>query len=73
MKMNTLTRKPDPLMELIRIQREEIAKYKWIESEKVGQDIGWDRAHADWLEKHFPEWERHLPIRAIDEALHARS
>ena len=70
-KMNRMSRQSDPLMELIRLQQEEIARHKWIESEKAGYDIGWDLAHADWLEKHFAEWERHLPSRAIDDALHA--
>lgn len=64
-------RATDPLLELIRHQQEEIAKYKWIESEKAGHDIGWERATAEWLEKHFPDWERHQRSRAIDEALHA--
>jgi len=69
--MKLMNRQSDPLEELIRIQQEEIARHKWIESEKAGRDIGWDRAHADWLEKHFPEWESHQRSRAIDEALHA--
>ncbi len=67
----TNVRATDPLLELIRHQQEEIAKYKWIESEKAGHDIGWERATAEWLEKHFPDWERHQRSRAIDEALHA--
>ncbi len=57
-------------MELIRIQQDEIARYKWIESEKAGHDIGWETAIGDWLEHHFADWERHQPSRAIDEALH---
>ena len=70
--MKQMTRGSDAVMELVRLQREEVAKHKWIESEKAGHDIGWDQAHADWLVKHFAEWERHLPSRAIDDALHAR-
>jgi len=67
--MNTHTLNPDPLEELIHIQQQEVAKHKWIESEKAGQDIGWERAYAEWLEKHFPDWERYQKHRAIDEAL----
>jgi len=67
--MNTSTLNPDPLQELIDIQQEEVAKHKWIESEKAGQDIGWERAYAEWLEKYFPDWERDQKHRAIDEAL----
>jgi hypothetical protein len=30
----------------------EILKHKWIESEKAGYDIGFDRARTDWSVKH---------------------
>jgi hypothetical protein len=68
---NTNVREADLLLELVRHQQEEVARYKWIESEKAGHDIGWERATAEWLEKHFPAWERHQANRAIDDALHA--
>lgn len=29
--------------------KEEILLHKWYESEKVGHDIGWERAKVDWL------------------------
>ena len=32
--------------------REEIMRHKWIESEKVGHDIGWERASLDWMIHH---------------------
>jgi hypothetical protein len=67
-----MNRQSDLLLELIQNQQEEVAKYKWVESEKAGQDIGWERATAEWLEKHFPAWERYQKCRAIDEALHAQ-
>ena len=56
------------LADLERSQREEIEKYKWIESEKFGQDIGWERASREWLEKHFPEWKRSRWYAAVKEA-----
>ena len=37
-------------------EREEVLKHKWIESEKAGHDIGFDRALADWNIKHRSEW-----------------
>lgn len=37
-------------------EREEILKHKWLESEKVGQDIGFERALLDWIRKHRDEW-----------------
>ena len=70
--MNANTMNSDPLLELIHHQQEEVAKYKWIESQKAGEDIGWERAAAEWLEKHFPAWERNQRNRAIDDALRAQ-
>ena len=67
--MSHRTRKRDPLAEIVRSQHEEIQKYKWIESEKLGKDIGWERAAREWLQKHFPEWKRFRWERAIQEAL----
>jgi hypothetical protein len=29
--------------------KQEILLHKWYESERAGQDIGWDRAAVDWL------------------------
>ncbi len=50
--------KQDPLAGLLRAQREEIEKYRWIESEKVGEDIGWERAAVEWRRKHIAAWKR---------------
>ncbi len=37
-------------------EREEILKHKWLESEKIGKDIGFERALLDWIRKHRDEW-----------------
>ena len=37
-------------------QRDEILDYKWLESEKLGSDIGIDRAIREWLQKHHSLW-----------------
>jgi hypothetical protein len=37
-------------------EREEIMKHKWIESEKAGHDIGYDRALLDWILNHREKW-----------------
>jgi hypothetical protein len=37
-------------------EREEILKHKWIESEKAGADIGFERALLDWIVKHRSNW-----------------
>ena len=39
-------------------EREEILKHKWIESEKAGHDIGFERALTDWIIKHRSNWRR---------------
>jgi len=39
-------------------EREEILKHKWIESEKAGHDIGFERALTDWIIKHRSKWRR---------------
>ena len=34
----------------------EIEKHKWIESEKSGNDIGFETALVDWMSKHRNDW-----------------
>jgi hypothetical protein len=37
-------------------EREEILKHKWIESEKAGSDIGFEKALCDWIVKYRSSW-----------------
>jgi hypothetical protein len=37
-------------------EREEVMKHKWIESEKAGTDIGFERALFDWIVKYRSSW-----------------
>jgi hypothetical protein len=39
-------------------EREEILKHKWIESEKAGHDIGFERALTEWIVKHRSKWRK---------------
>jgi hypothetical protein len=39
-------------------ERDEILKHKWIESEKVGYDIGFERALTDWIVKYRSNWRK---------------
>lgn len=42
-------------------EREEILCHKWLESEKAGYDIGFERALLDWIVRHRSAWrERRL-------------
>jgi hypothetical protein len=39
-------------------EREEILKHKWIESEKAGADIGFEKALLDWIVRHRSNWRQ---------------
>ncbi len=41
-----------------RAMREEIEKHKWLESEKVGYDIGFEQAMVDWIVRYGGDWWR---------------
>jgi hypothetical protein len=45
-------------------EREEILKHKWIESEKAGYDIGFERALTDWILKHRSKWRAYRQAMA---------
>lgn len=48
-------------------EREEILKHKWIESERLGYDVGFERALLDWIRKHRESWRasrRQAPPKA---------
>ena len=39
-------------------ERGEILKHKWLESEKAGYDVGFERALTDWIVKHRSKWRK---------------
>ncbi len=43
--------------------REEIERYRWIESEKEGGDIGGERANSEWLSRYAAAWQRSRLLR----------
>lgn len=49
-------------------EREEILKHKWIESEKAGSDIGFEKALLDWIVKHRSNWRDRRMKEARGEA-----
>ena len=65
-RMKTTTQTPQPhsaefvkqssLYQEFLAEREEILKHKWIESERLGYDIGFERALLDWIRKHRDSW-----------------
>ena len=52
----TLFLKNSVLYKEFLVEREEILKHKWIESEKAGSDIGFEKALLDWIVKHRSNW-----------------
>ncbi|MEI8011481.1 MAG: hypothetical protein WCI27_03215 [Candidatus Omnitrophota bacterium] len=46
--------------------RKEIERYKWIESEKFGRDIGMERASCEWLLLYADAWQKvHFPRKRL--------
>lgn len=52
---------------LLKDQRviEEIQRHLWIESEKVGHDVGFESAKSDWLKKFSKAWMAYNMPEAI--------
>ena len=50
--------------------QQEVNRHRWIESEKAGTDIGFDKAAADWLNRFSDGW---LQYHATPKAAPKRS
>jgi hypothetical protein len=44
-------------------ERNEIEKHKWLESEKAGKDIGFEKALMDWISYHRTAWRKAKQIK----------
>ena len=44
-------------------ERDEIEKHKWLESEKAGKDIGFEKALMDWISYHRTAWRKAKQIK----------
>ncbi len=53
-------------------EREEILRHKWLESEKAGYDIGFERALTDWIIKHRAKWRKSRQVKPGAEAKEER-
>jgi len=42
---------------------EEINRHKWLQSEMVGHDVGFDKASDDWMKNHADAWLAAKPKR----------
>jgi hypothetical protein len=54
-------------------EREEILRHKWIESEKAGQDIGFEKALLDWVIKYRSAWRKHRQPRSEPSGIEGNS
>jgi hypothetical protein len=41
----------------IALERIEVLKHKWLESEKAGHDIGMETAQKSWKKEHAKKWK----------------
>jgi hypothetical protein len=41
-------------------ERDEILKHKWLESEKAGKDIGFEKALLSWVCFHRDKWRNKI-------------
>jgi hypothetical protein len=53
-------------------EREEILRHKWLESERLGYDIGFERALLDWIRKHRDSWRAHRRAMLQQQSLPTR-
>ena len=51
---------------------DEINRHKWIESEKVGYDIGFNKAAEDWVLRYADQWERTDQNRGVTKVVKAK-
>jgi len=54
-------------------EREEILKHKWLESERLGYDIGFERALLDWIRKHREGWRAARRLQGVGAGKHSKS
>jgi len=50
-------------------ERDEILRHKWIESEKLGSDIGFDRALVEWVVNYRNEWRKYRTASYIQNTI----
>jgi hypothetical protein len=71
-----ITTRTKDLLNDQRVQ-EEIRKHLWIESEKAGHDIGFEKAAEDWLKKYSKDWEaaqqKTVPVKKVSPQIPIRS
>ena len=54
------------MQKMLQMQREEISRYKWIESERARQDLG-RSAVEEWVHKHAADWRVNWEASNLDD------
>ena len=69
--MHTTVPLGSQLYRAFQAQCDEVDRHKWIESEKVGHDVGWEFALVDWVLKHRAGWRARQSkgVRELDTAV----
>ncbi len=44
-------------------ERDEILRHKWIESERLGRDVGFEQALTEWTLHHRAVWREEKLVR----------
>ena len=57
--------RPTSLYQEFLAEREQILKHKWIESERLGYDIGFDKALLDWVRNHRSDWVQSVRVNRV--------
>lgn len=52
-------------------ERAEVLKHKWIESEKVGHDVGFEKALLNWVLFHRSSWRKERKKIALTQTHHS--
>ena len=57
-KLTDALREKSSLYQQYLAEREEVLRHKWLESERMGRDIGFERALMDWVLNHRAKWRK---------------
>ncbi|MDA0346916.1 MAG: hypothetical protein O3C20_05870 [Verrucomicrobia bacterium] len=55
--------KCSPVYQEMMAERTQIDEHKWLESEKIGRDIGFEKALLSWVRHHKYQWLRYRRIK----------
>jgi hypothetical protein len=63
----TMQNEADPYTRFL-AEREEILRFKWLASEAVSRDVGFEHALTQWTSMHRESWRAHSTVARLSEA-----